>query len=132
MRSGRTKTGTRRAVSLPVFLADTLGKHIGDYPSKDGYVFTAAGGGPVRHHNFLSRHYHRAVRDAGLPEGLRFHDLRHTCAAILIGQGWSAKQVQERLGHASIRTTIDRYTHLFEGHDAELLDKLDARFRGIQ
>lgn len=62
-------------------------------------------------------------------DGLRFHDLRHTCAAILIGQGWNPKQIQDRLGHATIRTTLDRYGHLFEGHDAELLERLDASVR---
>jgi integrase len=64
-----------------------------------------------------------------LPEGVRFHDLRHTCAAILIDQGSNPKQIQARLGHASIRTTLDRYGHLFDGHDAALLEGLDATFR---
>jgi integrase len=108
-------------LTLPAFLADMLGTHIGRYPSKDAYLFTAPGGGPVRHHNFMIRHFYPATRASKMPEGLRFHDLRHTCAAILISQGWSAKQTQERLGQASIRTTLDRYGHLFEGHDAELL-----------
>lgn len=93
-------------------------------------MFTAPEGGAVRHHRFMTRHFYPAT--AGMPEGLRFHDLRHTCAAILIGQGWNAKQIQERLGHASIRTTLDRYGHLFEGHDAELLEGLDATFRSAR
>jgi integrase len=122
---GPTKTRNRRTVSLPSFLADMIGKHVGDYPSREGYIFSAAKGGPVRHHNFMLRHFYPAARGAGMPEGLRFHDLRHTCAAILTGQGWNPKQIQQRLGHASIRTTLDRYGHLFEGHDAELLTRLD-------
>jgi integrase len=122
---GPTKTRNRRTVSLPSFLADMIGKHVGDYPSREGYIFTAAEGGPVRHHNFVLRDFSRAAREAGMPEGLRFHDLRHTCAAILTSQGWNPKQIQSRLGHASIRTTLDRYGHLFEGHDAELLTRLD-------
>jgi integrase len=80
----------------------------------------------------MARHFHRAVKDAGLPDTLRFHDLRHTCAAILIAQGWAAKQIQDRLGHASIRTTLDRYGHLFEGHDAALLDRLDGLLRATE
>ena len=127
---GPTKTRNRRTVSLPVFLADMIGKHVGDYPSREGYVFTAAEGGPMRHHNFVLRHFYPAAREAGMPEGLRFHDLRHTCAAILTGQGWNPKQIQQRLGHASIRTTLDRYGHLFEGHDAELLTRLDDLVAG--
>ncbi len=127
--TGPTKTRARRSVSLPGFLAEMIGEHVGRYPSPEGYVFTAAEGGPVRHRNFMARHFYPAVARAELPEGLRFHDLRHTCAAILIGQGWGAKQIQERLGHASIRTTLDRYGHLFEGHDSELLERLDTIYR---
>ena len=123
---GATKTRTRRTVSLPVFLADMIGRHVGDYPSGEGFIFTAPEGGPMRHHNFVLRHFYPAAREAGMPEGLRFHDLRHTCAAILTSQGWNPKQIQMRLGHASIRTTLDRYGHLFEGHDTELLARLDG------
>ena len=123
---GPTKTRNRRTVTLPSFLAEIIGEHVGRYPSRDGYVFTAAEGGAVRHHNFMRRHFYPAAREAGMPDGLRFHDLRHTCAAILTAQGWNPKQIQMRLGHATIRTTLDRYGHLFEGHDQELLDRLDA------
>lgn len=66
---------------------------------------------------------------ADIPE-TRFHDLRHTCAALLIELGCNPKQIQDRLGHASIRTTLDRYGHLFDGHDQELLERLDDHFRG--
>lgn len=128
--TGPTKTRGRRAVSLPAFLANMIGEHVSRYPARDGYVFSAAEGGPVHHRNFMGRHFYPATRLAGLPDGLRFHDLRHTCAAILIGQGWNAKQIQERLGHASIRTTLDRYGHLFDGHDAELLERLNRTISG--
>jgi integrase len=50
----------------------------------------------------------------------------------LITEGWYAKQIQDRLGHASILTTPDRYCHLFEGHDAELLERLDASIREVR
>jgi integrase len=58
--------------------------------------------------------------------GLRFHDLRHTAASMLIAQGAHPKIIQERLGHASITTTMNRYGHLFDGLDATLIDGLDA------
>jgi site-specific recombinase XerC len=58
--------------------------------------------------------------------GLRFHDLRHTCASLLIAQGAHPKVIQERLGHASITTTMNRYGHLFDGHDTELIEGLEA------
>ena len=85
---------------------------------------------------FMRRVWHPTIRGdkkrkikAALPEhlhGLRFHDLRHTCASLLIAQGAHPKVIQERLGHASITTTMNRYGHLFEGHDTELIDGLDA------
>jgi integrase len=57
---------------------------------------------------------------------LRLHDLRHTCASLLIAQGAHPKVIQERLGHASITTTMNRYGHLFEGHDDTLIEGLNA------
>ena len=58
----------------------------------------------------------RAVREAvGLPDGFRFHDLRHHYASLLIEAGLSVKVVQERLRHASAKTTLDTYSHLFPG-----------------
>jgi integrase len=57
-----------------------------------------------------------------------FHDLRHSHAALLIAQGEHPKVVQERLGHASIETTLDTYGHLFEGLDEAAADRLEATF----
>lgn len=116
---------------LPRFLAQLLGEHVGAYPSAEGYVFTAAERGPVRHRNFYARHFKPAVRRAGLP-GVRFHDLRHTCAAWLIDRGHHLQEVKEHLGHSSIRVTSDRYGHLFpDAREARAasLDDLFARGR---
>ena len=127
---GPTKTGKARDVSLPSFLADMIGQHIGRFPSEEGFVFTSPQGRPIRHRNFYQRVFQPALERAGLPHDLRFHDLRHSCAAILIEQGWHPKQIQERLGHASIRTTLDRYGRLFTNHDTLLLEGLDQTIRG--
>jgi integrase len=59
------------------------------------------------------RHWKPVVVAAELPDGLRFHDLRNTCASILIARGAHPKEIQARLGRASIMTTMDRYGHLF-------------------
>ena len=105
-----------------------LGEHIGRYPSPDGWVFTAGEGGPVHHHNFRNRHYDRATRAARLP-GVRFHDLRHTCAALLIAAGRHLEEVKTYLGHSSIRVTSDRYGHLFPEARAAMADALEATYR---
>ncbi len=64
----------------------------------------------------------RAMRDArdaidGLPEGFRFHDLRHYFASLLIASGLDVKTVQARLRHASAKTTLDIYGHLWPDTD---------------
>lgn len=71
----------------------------------------------------------RTVFTASLPEGLRFHDLRHTCASILIAQGAHPKEIQARLGHASIMTTMDQYGHLFPSLGAQLDANLERVHR---
>lgn len=126
---GPTKTGKRRTIGVPTFLCEMLGAHIGQYPSTDGWVFTMAEGGPIRQRNFYRRHFKSAVGRSGLPEDLRFHDLRHTCAALLIANGRHIEEVKEHLGHSSIRVTSDRYGHLFPKARQALADGLDATFR---
>lgn len=58
-----------------------------------------------------------------------FHDLRHSHAALLIAQGEHPKVIQARLGHASIKTTLDTYGHLFDGLDEAAADRLDESWR---
>ena len=126
-----TKTGARRTVSLPRFLSDMLAGHIAAFPTTTGLVFSSAEGQPLRR-NLYRRHFKPAVRNAGLPEALRFHDLRHSCAAMLIAQGAHPKEIQERLGHSTIRLTFDRYGHLFPGLDERLREGLEAGYRAAQ
>ena len=53
----------------------------------------------------------------GMPEGFRFHDLRHYLASLLIASGLDVKVVQARLRHASAKTTLDTYGHLWPDAD---------------
>jgi integrase len=62
--------------------------------------------------------------DAGLRQ-IRFHDLRHSAAAILIAQGVHPKAIQELLRHAYMQTTMDTYGHLFDAVRRETADKMD-------
>jgi integrase len=54
------------------------------------------------------------LKRAGLPE-IRFHDLRHTCATLLLSKNVNPKIVQEMLGHATISQTMDTYSHVMPG-----------------
>jgi integrase len=124
---GSTKTYAERTVRLPRFLRDDLAVHLAGRPrDPDGFVFTAAKGGPLRHNNFYQRIFCPALARAGLPAQVRFHDLRHTCAALLIAQGAHPKAIQAHLGHSSIQVTMDRYGHLFPEALEHLADRLDA------
>ena len=124
-----TKTYTSRRISIPRFLATMLMEHLERYPSSSHFVFTASGGGPIRHRNFYRRHFKPSVTRATLPTKLRFHDLRGTCVALLIAQGAHPKEIQERLGHSTIKMTLDQYGHLFPSLEARLTEGLEETFR---
>jgi integrase len=118
----------RRRIALPGGLCDELAEHLKVWPpNPDGLVFTAQRGGPLLNRNFRDRIWMPAVR-ASVGEPMRFHDLRHTHAAILIAQGEHPKVIQHRLGHSSIKVTLDTYGHLFEGLDEAAADRLDIVF----
>lgn len=89
-------------------------------------------GEPIRHDNFYKRHFKPAVK-AALPaekHRLRFHDLRHTCAAMLIAQGNHPKAIQDHLGHKDIQATFNVYGHLLPSVHEALSASLDAAYEG--
>ncbi|MFN2607363.1 MAG: tyrosine recombinase XerC [Acidimicrobiales bacterium] len=129
---GPTKTYERRSVPIPRAMCDELGAYLATRPADpEAFIFTAPDGGPLRHHNFYARHFRPAVVAARLPERMRFHDLRHTCAALLINAEPPAHPlaVMKRLGHSSITVTYDTYGHLFPALEEALTDSLDRSYR---
>ncbi|HVM35414.1 MAG TPA: tyrosine-type recombinase/integrase, partial [Actinomycetota bacterium] len=67
--------------------------------------------------------------EAGIPRSVRIHDLRHTCASLLIAQGAHPKAIQHHLGHSSISVTLDRHGHLFPDQQDQVADALDEIIR---
>ena len=130
---GPTKTYQRRTVVVPAFLRDLLAAHLATASDRedDALVFTSPGGEPLRRGNFNRRVWRPALVASGV-EHLRIHDLRHTCAALLIAEGAHPKVVQAHLGHSSIQVTMDRYGHLFPSQAEELAERLDATRRRSQ
>jgi len=124
---GPTKTYEHRTVVLPSFVRDQLAEHVSRQGTTDleALVFRSPNGGPLRYSNFRRRDWLPAARSADIPEGLRIHDLRHTCAALLIAEGAHPKAIQEHLGHSSITVTMDVYGHLFPSQMEELATRLD-------
>jgi integrase len=63
---------------------------------------------------------------------IRFHDLRHTSATLMLANGEHPKIVQERLGHANIEITLDRYSHVSQDMQREAASRLDALLEASQ
>ena len=115
-------------VTIPAFLADELGQHLGALtrpPAGADLVFPSPSGGHLRRTNFGRRLWAPAVRAATIEPPPTFHHLRHTAAALAIAEGAHPKAIQARLGHASITTTSNLYGHLFPSLDVELAERLD-------
>jgi integrase len=74
--------------------------------------------------NIVNRHFKPLLKRAGLPP-VRWHDLRHTCATLLLGRGVHPKLVQHLLGHASITMTLDRYSHWIPSMGRHTADGMD-------
>jgi len=77
------------------------------------FVFAHPDGTPLDP-STVSHAFNKVIRKAGLPH-IRLHDLRHTHASLLLQAGVHPKVVQERLGHSSIRVTLDTYSHVMGG-----------------
>jgi integrase len=129
-------SGSRRMLILPPITAEALRTHAAEQESsrkaaggswEDGdFVFASDCGSPLDISNVL-HHFQRVCRSLGLPK-LRFYDLRHTHASLLIAQGMHPKLIAERLGHSSIKLTMDTYGHLFEGSDSEAANAMQRLF----
>jgi hypothetical protein len=87
-------------------------------------VFASEHGTPLDGRNMIRVVFAPALKRSGLPR-MRFHDLRHTFASLLIAQGAHVKYISEQLGHASVQITLDRYGHLFDQSYADESAKLE-------
>lgn len=94
-----------------------------------GLVFCTVKGTPLEAQNVVNRHFKRLLEKADLPR-VRFHDMRHTHASLLLQQGVHPKIVSERLGHSNIGITLDTYSHVLPGMQREAAAKLDALLFG--
>ena len=86
-------------------------------------IFPSTFGTPLDHSN-LSKDFKESLKRAGLPE-IRFHDLRHTSASLMLMQGVNPKIVQERLGHSDISLTLNTYSHVMPSMQESAAEKLD-------
>jgi integrase len=90
-----------------------------------GLVFATRVGTPINRRNLVTRSFKPLLSRAGLPE-IRFHDLRHTCATLMLCGGIHPKVVQELLGHTSVTITLDTYSHVLFSMQGEAAEKMDS------
>jgi integrase len=119
------KNGKGRSVKLTRPAGEALKRHraaqnekrlrLGTLWEDHGLVFPGHGGQPMRAYSLTGGPYLRLLKRAGLSEKTRFHDLRHTCATLLLKRGVHPKLVQKLLGHATISITLDTYSHVLPG-----------------
>ena len=94
-------------------------------------IFSTAKGTPLDGVNLVRREFKPALRKAKLPD-IRFHDLRHGFASLLIAQGEHPKLISEQLGHSSVKITMDRYGHLMDQSYGDASARLDATLFGVE
>ena len=116
----KTEKG-RRVVVLPPFLVEVIKDclhRLGD-PDPGQRIFDSITQASIR--SMLIK----GANTAGLPQ-IRVHDLRHSHASLLIEQGFSPLVIAERLGHESIQTTLDTYSHLYPSKQSEIAERLNS------
>ncbi len=117
---------SRRRVDLSNTAARVLRRQLlARQPNERGLVFPSPRGEVLNDDNFRHRIFRPAVRRSRM-DGLRFHDLRHTYAALMVAARAHPKYLQAQMGHSSIRVTLDLYGHLFPDANRGVLESLDA------
>ncbi len=124
---------SRRTVRLTPQAVEVLKSHLerqireidalGDHYDDQGLIFTSEARTPINPSNLRQRSFAPLLNEAGLPH-IRFHDLRHTCATLLLSTGVHPKFVQELLGHATIAITLDTYSHVLPSMGGQAADAM--------
>ena len=127
------KSGRGRTVALPSLVVDELRRHrllqeeallkLAVRLSDERYVVTRADGEPVQPRS-LTHAFEVFLRKQGLPR-VRLHDLRHSHATHMLASGVHPKIAQERLGHSSVAITLDLYSHVLPGLQADAAARID-------
>jgi integrase len=125
---------SRRTIALPAFAVAALRKHrasqlreqlwAGSKWEEHGLVFTSTIGTPLDGTNVTHR-LQRLLGEAGLPR-LRFHDLRHTAATLLLTQGVHPRVVMDLLGHSQISLTMNTYSHVIPSLQRDAANQMEA------
>jgi len=135
----KTSAG-RRTISLGLNTIQNLREHhkrqisekdkMGNQWDENDLVFPSSNGKPIHQRNLL-RKFKKILRDSGLRE-IRFHDLRHTAASLMLNHGIPTIIVSKRLGHSKVSITMDTYGHLLPGMEQETANFIDGLVTPIE
>lgn len=122
--------GSRRRVDLgPSMMRELKLWRVACPPNELDLIFPNEAGGPINHNNLVARHFRPALKAAGIGQ-IRFHDLRHTYASLLIEQGENLKYIQTQLGHSTPTVTLNVYAHLMKPTNPEAALRLEGTIFG--
>jgi integrase len=129
----------KRAIMISSTMVEKLREHLdhqqqerqiaGPNWQENDLIFPSIIGTPLDHRN-LFRDFKELLKKTGLPN-IRFHDLRHTAASLMLLQGIHPKVVQERLGHSDISLTLNTYSHVLPSMQEEAAEKMDELLNPI-
>ena len=131
-----TKSGKGRRVRLTRRAAAALREHkkrqleerirLAGLWQDQNLIFPNEAGRTFNPSNLRNRSFRRIKARANVREDLRFHDLRHTCATLLLSEGVNVKVVSEMLGHASVTITLNTYSHVLPDMQDSAADAMEA------
>jgi integrase len=121
----KTRQSVRRAYLSALARQALREQLLAREPTEGRLVFPSPTGGIWQRNNFMARVFRPAVRRVGF-DGLTFHDLRHTCASLLIAANANPLEVAAQLGHKDARLVFERYGHLYPGAAERAVRRLDA------
>ncbi len=128
---------SRRTVPLPKSILPKLKEHrrrqlerrlkLGTAYEKHDLVFASEVGNPLHYRNITQRHFEKILERAGMKgAGFVLYSLRHSCATLLLSAGENPKIIAERLGHTSVKMTLDTYSHVLLDMQQAATDKLET------
>jgi len=122
----KTKESNRKIDLGPIMMTELKKWKLACPPNHLDLIFPNEAGGPINHANMVSRHFFPSLKKA-IDYRIRFHDLRHTFASLLIEQGENIKYIQSQLGHSSPVVTLEVYAHLMKPVNQEAARRLEKQ-----
>jgi integrase len=121
------KPGEHREIPAPGYVREAIARHVGEYGTRDGYLFAGVRVPHVLHRTYLKA-FSKSAGEVGIPQGFTPHSLRHVFASLLLSAGAPLTDVAEWLGHRSIQVTYGIYGHLVPSALGRATEALDAEY----